>query len=174
MAVRPTTRSSFTSTIWNSPRKALRSVDGAKFGGPNVNLVEGAKVKFNDGSVTWTIDRIFDDGTLHLSAMSSGVKRTRKIPPSSPSWTNLWLVDGKRVGLGDTVAAPPKPAGGGPNRTLDPGNIVIIGNSTVRWTVESVLRDGTVKLYTVQGDKLTYMSVGPMSKYWYSLYTANG
>lgn len=172
--VRPTTRSSFTSTIWNSPRKALRSTNSAKFGGPNVNLTEGSKVRFNDGAITWNIDRIFEDGTLHLSAMSSGVKRTRTVAPSSPSWTNLWMVDGKRVGLGETVTAPPKPTGGGPDKTLDPGNVVIIGNSTVRWTVESVLRDGTVKLYTVHGDKLTYTSVGPMSKYWYSLYTANG
>lgn len=139
-----------------------------------MNLSEGSKVRFNDGTVTWTIDRIFADGTLHLSAVSSGQRRTRKVPPTSSSWTNLWMVDGKRVGLGETAAAPSTPRGGGPNRTIDPGNIVLLGNSTVRWTVESVLRDGTVILYTLQGEKITRITVSPLSRYWNSLYAVNG
>ena len=171
MAVTPTTRSTFASTIWNSPAKAQHTTNAAKFGGPNINISEGSKVQFGEGSLVWDVVRVFEDGTLYLMAVSSGVKRTRRVPPTSPSWTNLWMVDGKSVRLGESTPKPQKARGGGPKRTLDPGNVILLGNTKVRWTVESVLRDGTVKLYTSNGDKLVYTTVGPTSKFWNSMYT---
>lgn len=172
MAVNPTTRSSFTSTIWNSPRRATHSTNGAKFGGPNVNISEGSKIQFGDGDLVWDVARIFEDGTLYLTAVSSGQRRTRRVPPSSSSWTNLWIVDGKKVGLNSTEA-PKTPRGGGPNRNIDPGNVVIIGRSKIRWTVRSVLRDGTLVMYTAKDGKVTSLNVGPQSKFWRELYVAS-
>lgn len=174
MAVRPTTRSTFASTIWNSPAKARHSTNAAKFGGPNVNISEGSKVQFGDGDLVWDVIRVFEDGTLYLSAVSSGVRRTRRVPPTSPSWTNLWMVDGKRIrGLGEKNNNP-APRGGGPNRTIDPGNVVTLGTSRVRWSVQSVLRDGTLVLVTFNGEKLVRTEVGPKSKFWNSIYTVTG
>lgn len=174
MAVRPTTRSSFTSTIWNSPARARHSTNAAKFGGPNVNISEGSKVQFGDGDLVWDVVRVFEDGTLFLSAVSSGSKRTRRVPPSSSSWTNLWMVDGKRLrNLGDTKQKAEKPRGGGPNRTIDVGNVVTLGSNRVRWSVQSVLRDGSLVLQTYNGEKLVTTTVGPRSKMWNSIYTVN-
>ena len=174
MAVIPTTRSAFTSTVWNSPGKATQSTNAAKFGGPNVNISQGSKVQFGDGTSIWDVMRVFDDGTLYLSTVSGGNRITRRVPPSSPSWTNLWMVDGRRLRrLGANLKAPEAKVGGGPNRNVDPGNVVSLGLYNVRWTVETVLRDGTLKLYSFNGDRIIRTDVGPMSKFWNSIYTVN-
>lgn len=174
MAVRPTTRSSFTSTVWNSPAKATHSVNSARFGGPNVNISEGSKVQFGDGDSIWDVVRVFEDGTLFLSTVSFGRKITRRVPPSSSSWTNLWMVDGKRLKSLSAKVQEDKPRGGGPNRTIDPGNVVTLGVSKARWTVMSVLRDGSLLLQTYNGEKLLSTTVGPKSTYWNSIYPVNG
>ena len=49
----------------------------------------------------------------------------------------------------------------------------VLGLSNVRWTVETVLRDGTLKLYSFNGDRIIRTDVGPMSKFWNSIYTVN-
>lgn len=172
----PTSRSSFSSTIWNSPGKARRSINSAKFGGPNVAIKEGSKVQFGDGDLVWDVARVFDDGTLYLVSVSSGVRRTRKVPPGSKSWTNLWMVDGKHFTAGnqDNQVTKEKKRGGGPNRTIDPGNVVTVGNSRVRWIVVSVARDGTLTLRSYSGDNVASMQVGPKSKNWNSIYTVMG
>lgn len=174
MAVVPTTRSSFTSTVWNSPGRATHSTQAAKFGGPNVRISEGSKVQFSSGSVVWDVARVFEDGTLYLTTMSSGRRMTRRIEPHDKAWTNLWMVDGKRLRqLGQTTQAPESPVGGGPNRNIDPGNMVTLGLSQVRWTVDSVLRDGTLRLSTFNGEDLVHTEVGPKSKFWNSIYTVS-
>ena len=174
MAVQPTTKSSFTSTVWNSAAKAAQSTNAAKFGGPNVSIKQGSKVQFGDSTSIWDVARVFADGTLFLTTVSSGVKRTRRVPPSSPSWTNLWMVDGRRLRrLGADLKAPEAKKGGGPNRNIDPGNVVTLGLSQVRWTVESVLRDGSLLLQTFNGSEITHATVGPTSKLWNSIYTVN-
>lgn len=170
----PTTKSSFTSTIWNSPAKASRSISGSKFGGPNINISVGSKVQFGDGNLIWDVARIYEDGTLHLTAVSSGRRITRKVPPSSASWTNLWMVDGKSVRKENTGGQSQLLKGGGPNRNFGPGNVLHIGNSRIRWTVISVYRDGTVKLQAMSGDKVVTTNVGPKSKFWNSMYSVNG
>lgn len=174
MAVQPTTRSSFTSTIWNSAAKATHSINPVKFGGPNVNIREGSKVQFGDGRAVWDVVRVFEDGTLFLTTVSAGTKRTRRVPPSSASWTNLWIVDGRKLRVpGSEIQAPSTPMGGGPNRTIDPGNVVTLGMSPVRWVVKSVARDGTLMLETFNGDKIVTTTVGPQSKLWNSIYALN-
>lgn len=171
MAVQPTTRSTYTSTLWNSPARATHSTNAAKFGGPNAVIREGAKVKFNSGSVIWDVARVFEDGTLLLTSVAAGVKRSRRVTPASSSWTNLWMVDGKRVSRQMEEGA--VPLGGGPNRNLDPGNVVTVGTSRIRWTVESVLRDGTVTLRTSNADKILRSTISPKSSMWYSMYLVN-
>lgn len=172
--VQPVTRSTFTSTVWNSPAKARRTVQGGVFGGPNIKISEGSKVKFGDGNVIWDVLRVFADGTLHLSAVSSGRRITRKVPPTSNSWSNLWMVDNRGVRIDDSPLKPQVPNGGGPNRTLGVGNVVVIGNSSVRWTVESVLKDGTVTLKAFNGKNLVSTEVGPKSRFWEQMYSVNG
>ena len=167
--IQPTSRSSFTSTQWNTAGKAKHSTNAAKYGGPNVNISEGSKVQFGDGTVVWDVVRVFADGTLFLSAMSSGVKRTRKVPPESKSWSNLWMVDGKRTSAGRQNQQE-RPRGGGPERTIDPGQVVTLGTSKVRWVVRSVLRDGTLELASYNGENVVATSVGPKSKFWNSIY----
>lgn len=175
MSVQPTTRSTFASTIWNSPGKAMHSTNAAKFGGPNVKITEGSKVQFGSGDLIWDVVRIFEDGTMHLSTVSSGQKRTMKVPPSSKSWTNLWMVDGRRLrNLGDIKQVQEKSRGGGPNRNIEPGEVVTLGNSSVRWVVQSILRDGTLNLQTFNGQKVTNSVVGPRSKFWNSIYSISG
>lgn len=174
MAVIPTTRSSFTSTVWNSPSRATHSTNGAKFGGPNVRISEGSKVQFSSGTVVWDVARVFEDGTLYLTATSSGRRMTRTVGPHDKAWTNLWMVDGKRLRtLGQTTQAPDAPIGGGPNRNIQPGNVVTLGLTQVRWTVESVLRDGTLKLSAYNGERLIHSEVGPKSKFWNSIYSVS-
>lgn len=174
MAVQPNNRSAYTSTLWNSAAKASHSVNAAKYGGPSVNISEGSKIQFSEGEAVWDVVRVFADGTLYLATVSSGSRITRKIPPTSPSWTNLWMVDGKRLRTpGATVAAPASPAGGGPNRNIDPGNVVTLGASDVRWSVYEVKRDGTIVVQTFNGERVVTAEVGPMSKLWNSIYTVN-
>lgn len=174
MAVIPNNKSAYTSTIWNSAGRGNHSVNVQKMGGPNVNIAEGSKVQFSEGDTIWDVVRIFDDGTLYLSSVASGSKISRRVPPSSPSWTNLWMVDGRRLRtLGATTAAPESPIGGGPNRNVDPGNVVTLGASDVRWSVSQVKRDGTLILVTYNGVRLVEAEVGPMSKLWNSVYTVN-
>ena len=171
MAVIPTTRSSFTSTVWNSPGKAAHSTNAAKFGGPNVNIKEGSKIQLGDGDLIWDVARVFEDGTLFLTTTSSGMRLTRRIPPDNPSWSNIWMVDEKVFrNKGDQAARETRRLGGGPNRNLQPGNVVVIGTSQVRWTVQSLLRDGTVVLITVQNEELTSTKIGPTSRLWNSMY----
>lgn len=172
--IQPTTRSTFTSTIWNSAAKATRTVNSAKFGGPNKNISVGSKVKFGEGDLEWDVLKIFEDGTLHLSAVTSGKRITRKVPPTSPSWTNLWMVDGKGINVNDRPTTDQRPRGGGPNRTLGVGNVILLGKSSVRWTVESVYRDGTVRLKSFSGDRLVTTEVGPKSPYWKLMHPLNG
>lgn len=168
----PTTRSSYTSTIWNSPARGSHSVNSAKFGGPNITIYEGSKVQFGSGRLVWDVARVFEDGTMYLTSVSAGVKRSRTVKPGSSSWTNLWMVDGKRSSR-DTEEGRKSMLGGGPNRNLDPGNVITIGNARVRWTVDSVLRDGTVSLRTMSGDKVLRATVGPRSIYWHLMFTVN-
>ena len=172
--VAPVSRSTFTSTVWNSPARARRTVNGAKFGGPNINLKEGMKVQFTDGSLIWDILRIFEDGTLHLSAVSSGRRTSRKVSPSSSSWENLWVVDNRGVKRDSSPLTPQVPRGGGPNRTLGVGNVVVLGRSSVRWTVETVLKNGAVRLRAFNGSNTVTTEVGPKSRFWEEMYTVNG
>ena len=174
MAVTPTTRSSFTSTVWNSPGKATHSVNGAKFGGPNVRIMEGSKIQFSSGSLVWDVARVFEDGTLYLTTVSSGRRMTRRVEPHDKAWTDLWMVDGKRLRtLGQTTQAREAPTGGGPNRNIQPGNMVTLGLSQIRWTVNSILRDGTLQLIAYTGERLTQTEVGPKSKFWNSIYSVS-
>lgn len=170
MAVQPTSRSTFASTIWNSPAKARHSTNAAKFGGPNVNINEGSKVQFGDGDTVWDVARVFEDGTLFLTANSSGRKMTRRIPPSSPSWSNLWIVDGRRLPSVKSKTQETRPKGGGPNRNIHPGNVVTLGTSLVRWSVVTVARDGSLGLQAYNGERLLSATVGPLSKLWNSIY----
>lgn len=171
MAVLPTAKSTFTSTVWNSPGRANHSTNAAKFGGPNVAISEGSKVQFGDGDNIWDVARVFNDGTLYLVTTTTGRRITRRIPPSDPSWTNLWMVDGKRFRtLSESNPTPPKVIGGGPDRNLDPGNVILVGASRVRWVVDTVDKDGTVHLVTVQEGKTTYMSIDKGSRFWNSMY----
>ena len=171
MAVQPTSRSSFTSTVWNSPGKATHSTNAARFGGPNVNISEGSKIQIGDGDLIWDVARVFDDGTLFLATTSSGRRLTRRIPPDNESWSNIWMVDEKVFrSHGDQLARETKRLGGGPNRNLQPGNVVVLGNSQIRWTVQSLKRDGTVTLITVQDEELTTAVIGPRSALWNSMY----
>lgn len=172
--VQPVSRSTFTSTVWNSPAKAKRTVNAAKYGGPNIKLREGMKVQFSDGTLIWDILRIFADGTLHLSAVSSGRRITRKVSPSSSSWENLWVVDNRGVRQDTSPITPQVPKGGGPNRTLGVGNVVVLGKSSVRWTVEYVKKDGTVVLKAFNGKNLVSTEVGPKSRFWEQMYSVNG
>lgn len=174
MAVLPNTKSAFTSTVWNSPARATQSTNAAKFGGPNVNINQGSKVQFSGGLTIWDVVRVFEDGTLYLAAVTGGERITRRITPTSPSWTNLWIVDGRRLRTpGTSLKAPKDRVGGGPNRNVDVGNVVTLGLSGIRWTVESVKSDGAIVLQTFNGKKISSMEVGPMSPMWNSIYIVN-
>ena len=162
--VKPTNRSSFTSTVWGGAGKGRHTTNAAMWGGPNVNIKEGSKVQFRDGDTVWDVMRVFNDGALHLTSVAGGRKMTRKVAPSSQSWANLRMVDGRRFASNDTEPKPKQ--GGGPGKTLEVGNVVVLEGSKVKWTVESILRDGAVRLYTMQGEKISYATVGPKSRYW--------
>ena len=170
----PSNPSAYSSTIWNKPAKAYHSVNAPLFGGPNVNIKEGSKVQFADGQVVWDVARVFNDGTLYLVATTSGTRITRKIPPTSTSWTNILMVDSRRFKQNEVKITDQKaPIGGGPGRNIDPGNIISLGNSKVKWVVDEVRVDGTLVVQSFSGDKVTRAEIGPASKYWDSIRAIN-
>ena len=174
MAVIPETRATFTSTIWNDSAKGSHSTNASRMGGPNVNIYEGSKIRFGDSVLVWDVLRVFDDGTLFLSAVSMGTKMTRKVTPTDSSWTNVWMVDGRRLRLENpSDMVPELPRGGGPNRTIDPGNVVTLGISPIRWIVIDVARDGSLSLQTYNGVKVVDTVVSPKSQLWNSVYVIN-
>ena len=154
MSVVPTTRSSFTSTIWGGAARGRHSVNAAKFGGPNVKITEGSKVQFTTGKSVWDVVRVFNDGTIYLVSTSGGERKTRMVEPEDPSWHNLWIVDRRRFS-NSPLLADVEAVGGGPNRDLRPGTVIIVGDSQLRWVVQSVLRDSSVIIQTYKSDTVS-------------------
>lgn len=169
MPVQPTSRPSFTSTVWQSPSRASASVNAAKFGGPSVKIVVGSKVQFVEGYTVWDVSRIFGDGTLYLSTMTGGRRLTRQVEPSDPSWKNIRSVDGRVLRSTPSSSKPPV-RGGGPNGNITIGTSVLVGSSNVRWVVQDVKRDKSLVLSALIGDTIKTMTIGPLSRLWNSVY----